>query len=414
MNKNIKENSVWLVLYIYWAGLLLWQNVRNVGNRGGLDTLVKAGLIFVLLFVFIIKAKTINLPKTVAISFYAILTIVTAIIGGSSSISEYIYYFFPIFLCFCVFALGDELTINKKQLFHFMNAVIVTVWYIVLYALVFCTDQFRNAFALTTAYGNELSSFLTSNYEYGLYLSFGMFFSIICLDIYKPRVNLKIFYTITLVVFSLNLILTYSRTCILAFLMIVVIYLLFARKGKSRTIILSLLVFAVGVYLCSNTVNRFVDDIVFKGNVNSGRSDLVNLGIDMFRSSSLFEQLFGMEYAKFTNFVFIHTSHSSLHNSYIQTLVTGGIKGLAFLFVVLVFAFLKPVRIIRTMKNEGKYKSLMVLFVAFVVGAMIYMLTTTGSLFSSSIDSYFLTVCAIIVPKYVCNSIIAGTFDSNE
>lgn len=42
------------------------------------------------------------------------------------------------------------------------------------------------------------------------------------------------------------------------------------------------------------------------------------------------------------------------------------------------------------------------------------MMTNTTFIFNSSIDSYFLTVFAVIVPKYARNSINVGTFEAEE
>lgn len=45
---------------------------------------------------------------------------------------------------------------------------------------------------------------------------------------------------------------------------------------------------------------------------------------------------------------------------------------------------------------------------------MMFMLTNTSILFYSPIDSFCLTAVTVIIPKYVRNSLAAGTFDENS
>ena len=411
MLNKIKGTSIWFGLYVYWAVLLIWQNIRSVGNRGGTDVLIKAALIVVLFVFFIMCSKIVNTQNMVLILILTLATLLPIMINGSLEMSKLIYYLYPLFLCFCVYGIGNTNTITKKQLTTFCNIVIATVWYIVLYAIIFCTDQFVGAFSLSTAYGNELSSFLPSNYEYGLYLTFGIMLSVVCMEINKPSAGIKLFYIVTIIVFIANLILTFSRTCIIAFLLIVAIYIIFSKKSKAKYIFVVFITLAILTYFLSGTVRTFVDEIVFKGNANSGRSELIELGMDLYLDANLFEQIFGMEYGKFSALVEYETSHSSLHNAYIQTLLTNGVKGVIFVLAILITSI---VTCVKTLMGHKEHGTLIVLLIGFVLSSMIFMLTTTGSLFASSIDSYFLTVCAIIVPKYVCNAIRQGKFDSTK
>jgi O-antigen ligase len=157
-------------------------------------------------------------------------------------------------------------------------------------------------------------------------------------------------------------------------------------------------------------IRTFVDEIVFKGNAKSSRDELFEVGLMLYGQSSFFEQIFGMEYDKFKNWVDVLTGHANLHNSYIQTLLTGGIKGFMFLISIIVSIIVLGIKTLKTKKNE---RTTTAICIGWVLSSLIFMLTTTGSLFASSIDSYFLTMCAIIVPKYVFNALASDTFNAD-
>lgn len=408
MTIRVKKVSIWVGLYAYWAVLLIWQNIRSVGNRSGADMIIKAMLIALILFSFLKCSRTIHVKNTILIFALTVATLPPLISDEAMGMSEIIYYLYPPLLCFCVYGIGHRISINKKEMIMFFNVIIATVWYVVIYALIFCTDQFMSAFSISSAYGNELSSFLISSHEYGMYLTFGIVFAVICLELNRPKGFIKLFYVSTIIVFAVNLILTFSRTSILAFAVILTTYMLFARKSKYKRFFIVSLILLLAVYLFSDTIRTFVDDIVFKGNSSSGRDELLNVGLKLYSESSLFEQIFGMPYSKYLSTVEVATAHASLHNAYIQSLVTNGAVGLLFILTILMTSLSTC---IRTFKKSREYKNLAVFFVGLVFGSMSFMLTNTGVLFGSLIDSYFLTVCAIIVPKYVCNAIQNGIFD---
>ncbi len=150
--------------------------------------------------------------------------------------------------------------------------------------------------------------------------------------------------------------------------------------------------------------------IVFKGNTDSGRKQLFHVGLGIYREAGLFEQIFGMNYSQYVAKVNSITLHSNVHNAYLQILLTMGLKGIVFLGIVLFGSIVLGIKTIKD-KTAKNYKNILAVMLALNTAPLICMLTTTGALFASSIDSYFLTLCAIIIPKYVCNAIRSGTFE---
>ena len=51
------------------------------------------------------------------------------------------------------------------------------------------------------------------------------------------------------------------------------------------------------------------------------------------------------------------------------------------------------------------------IFTAMLISASAMMFANTSIIFNSPIDSYFLTIVAIVVPKFARNSINSGEFD---
>ena len=408
MTLKLRKSKVWVILYLYWAILLLWQNIRSVGNHSTVDIIVKFALLFVFIVYYFLNSKYLN-RNVILCTLVLLVSVCVPLSSTALGMRTLLYYFYPIILYFLVFAADTNFKISTDDLLTFCNVVILTVWYIVLYALIFCQDQFQNAFSISIAYGNELSSFLVSNYEYGLYLVFGIFFCVICCELrpHLPKWQLG-YYLVTIAVFFVNLILTFSRTSIIAFAAILLIYLLFYKKAKLRKWFLAGIVVFVLLLCFSDTFRSFFLNIVFKGNANAGRSNLVRIGIQMYKDGNIFQKIFGMPYDTFSSMVEDLTEHGSLHNAYIQVLLTNGLVGLLFIVAIIIHELYDNIRCLKKFRQNHE---LLKLFVGFIIGSGVFMLTTTGIIFESSIDAYFLTMCAIIIPKYVRNAIQSGEGD---
>ena len=403
-NQNSLEKS-YIVLYVYWFALLLWQNIRSVGNRGGVDTLIKAGLIMLLVFYFCFNVQRLKIDALVASVLLAASAVVTLVSSSGITFSLLLYYLYPVFLYFIIYAVGWNAQINKKQLVSFLNWVVIMVAYIVVYALVFCRDQFSAAFSISTAYGNELSSFLFSNHEYGMYLAYGIMAIFLCMELSESiPIWRKVLYLIGIVTFAVNLVLTFSRTSIIAFGAMLTIYMVYyANKSTRRVLALTIIAGSIVIVFVPQ-LRDFITNIVFKDGANSGRDELAQTGLFLYKESTLFQKILGN--ADFSATVAQITIHSNLHNGYIQTLLSNGVKGMIFLVSV----------VVTELRNNNSLKkldeqNLCKMFNGFLIASGVYMLTTTITLFYSSIDSYFLTMFAIIIPKYVRNAINAGTFE---
>ena len=405
MKKTAEKSNVHIIFLIYWGVLVAWQNLSAVTNRSGLDLLIKVGLLGMLtVYVLTHNRFALRKPLIIWICLCGCL-IVTFVSKETWSLGVLVSYAFPILFVFLTLVIGGEFTINKEQLITFLNVVIAVVFYMAVYAIAFCTDQFASAFSITSAYGNELSSFLISSHEYGLYLVGGITSCLICLY-YKQTDSLKakMPYIISLTLFVPNLILTFSRTSLVGMACVLIVFILLSKSGKlKRTMILFVVAFALCMMLIP-ALRIFFFAIVFKGNATSGRDILFSMALDYYDEGSIVEKLWGQGITASRLFFERETSHGSVHNAYLQILLYFGVIVLVFIIAFLLAQFYADLKLIKANRFWGA--------MSFGVHLMCValMMTNTVYLFNSSIDSYFLTVFAIIVPKYVRNSIYAGNF----
>ena len=149
--------------------------------------------------------------------------------------------------------------------------------------------------------------------------------------------------------------------------------------------------------------------IVFKNNNDAGREVLIDAGMTMFWRGTLLNKLFGYDRQTAVQYLADTFRHGSFHNSYVQTLVCNGLVGLSFLIGCLIY---EACNIYRTVKAAQQWKWLIKLFYGFLGAMLVTMMFQTNDLFASSIDSYFLTFFAFVLPIYVNNAVRQGVFDT--
>lgn len=396
--------NVSFMFFFYWFVLVVWQNISGAETRGTVDTILKIGLLSLLVVFFLFNFKTVSLKIVLVMSVASLLSI-TLINESGISLAIIVSYVFPILYLTLTYGIGDDFEINKTQLIGFLNCVIILVLYMAGYSYIFCWDKFQNAFSITSAYGNELSAFFSSSHEYGMYLTYAITGCMICLNLKKSEgFGSKIPYILAIIVFLPNLILTYSRTSIAGALLVFVIFAFFNKGSSLKKWILFFVVVGILLVVFVPKIQTFVLDIVFKSNNAADRDKLYNIAFDYFESGSISEKIFGRGVIESNAFIEKETLHSSVHNAYLQILIYYGISGLVLLVMFL------GVQMIECLKLLKKDSFMGAMHMAILVSAMAMMFTNTSMIFNSPIDSYFLTVFAITIPKYVRNSINAEKF----
>lgn len=395
--------NVSFMFVVYWGILVLWQNVSNVELRGTADLFIKIGLLAYFVIFYLVKAKTLN-TKALAVIALGSSLLITAGSEGQLSLSSLVAYLYPILILLMVYGVGDKLQINRSQLVAFCNCVICITLYAAVYALIFYWDQFSGALEVQYAYGNELSSFFVSNHEYGTYLVAAIISCIVCLrlcpDLRPIGRNL---YIATIIICALNLILTFSRTSLLGIGVFLLIYCALGGP-KNRKWLIFLVVLFVLLLNAFPVLSDFVYKIVLKENRAAGRDELFAYGIQYFENGTVFEKIFGYGISAPRLSFEQYLDHGSVHNAYLQTLLYFGLIGCFAMISFILSQVVASVRFLKTDRFAGAFS------LSLVLSAAAMMFTNTAIIFTSAIDSFFLTAFFVLVPKYVRNSVCNGTF----
>lgn len=394
---SVRKNHIHIAMFLYWLVLVIWQNLSGEEARSTIDTAIKVVLIFSL-FAYCMQFK--NKINSTSIYIYCVLVaslLVTFVFESERNSLALVTYMYAILMVFIMLLKGGNFKVSVEQYLIFLKCVIFVVLYISIYALINCREQYQTAFSITDAYGNELSSFLTSSHEFGMYLVAGIISAIICLHNFNFSPIKKLLYFACIGLFFVNLILTYSRTSIVAFAVFVAFYLFSSKNDKIKYVLVVVIVALFLVYICVPKLQTFFVQTVFKGGNNKSRNFLFEVGVDYFKNSPFIRKMFGNGINSVRDYFTLTANHGSVHNGYLQVLLYFGIVGLTFM---LSFVIMRIVNSYKFRKSDIYYGSI---FLSLALSGAMFMLTDTSCVFFSSIDSFFLTVFYFIIPMYLQN-----------
>lgn len=398
---NINKLGIAHVLFFYWFVLVVWQNLSRTTALSGSDFIIKIALLLMLTAFYFLRARKVS-KNIFAILAFALSFIISLWHSGDAlSGRTFITYVFPVLLAFLALGIGNDFEINRREFSFFLHGVIIVSLYMAIYSFIFYPQHFKGILSLTSAYGNELSSFLYSSHEYGMYLSYAIISCLLCLEEKRQQpIKKQIPYFLAIGILGINLLLTFSRTAIFSFIIIICIYCFFYSNTIMRKwIFFSMIAFAL-LMILSAECRDFVKLVLFKGMDGfGGREELYRFAIELFNEGSPWEKLFGYGYQVRNTFERFSV-HGSVHNAYLQVLMYFGLAGLLFLCALL-FSHFKMC--IKLYKVSHLYS---VMFIGLLISAMATMFTNTTIIFTSPIDCFFLTVFTILVPKYVRNAMM--------
>lgn len=402
--KQNNKNYLHIAIFLYWAILVVWQNISEYALMSTMDTAIKIGLIVFLIisyFAFAKKNQAVNPMNLALFTVFMLTQLITLFFEQNFGFRTIVSYVFPLLFLFLSFVYGSNYKIGQKEYVIFLNCVIAVVAYSAIYAVIFKNEYFTQAFSISSAYGNELSSFFVSNHEYGMYLLAGIIACIVCLEYKKDKpFKSKALYLLCIVLFIINLILTFSRTSILAMVGFLAIYILFRGKSKIKAWSIVSVVAIILAYAFFEPFREFVLKIVLKENNSAGRDVLYELAVDFYKESDFVHQLFGSGIQAARSFFDVETSHGSVHNGYLQVLVYYGAVGLIFMIGFIISRLNASIKLIKKNKLVG------IILLSLTVSCALLMFTNTTILFNSPIDSFFLTAFFIVIPKYLENAVM--------
>lgn len=395
--------TIVITVYLYWLVLLLWQ---NFGNYQSSATIVgKVVLLVLLIIVFLMNNVKIFATHFFVWSLFAIFMMFNfLLIDIKITGASLVYYVFPVVFSFLTLVCQNKAAICKKDYLIFLKLFIATVVCMAMYSVFFQTSYFVNLFGLKEAYGNELTSFLISSHEYGMYLVFAITAILICYQ-NTHRLLHKIIYLAMLGLFVLNLLATFSRTSMLACAVIIIVFTFVSSNNKiKKWMILTMIVFGVACILLP-PIRTFVYNVLLKGSDDAGRFDMWNVAIEQIKDAPIVTKLFGQGYLRTETYFQSNFQHNTVHNMFLQNFLIGGLIGTIFEICVIIGAIKNAIACLGYNRNQA------VVFIALAFSVIAFMTTNTASIMQSPVDSYMLTVFAIIIPKYVCNSICRNEYE---
>lgn len=399
INNNFRKNNIHIVFLIYWTILVLYESINSKVSRSGIDVVVKVALIGMLTIYCILKADRVS-KKIILWLIFTLSLIISFLLDNHFYIDNIISYVYPILFIFLTLILGETNKINQKQFMFFLHWIIIFVTCMAIYALIFESKKIISAFSITTAYGNQLTSFIPSSHECALYFVAGITSSLICIHYSKNKLR----YIFAIILFTPLLILTYARTFILGMICIILVYIFCVVNKKTRVYFILSCVIALLLILFIPVLRNFIFDTVFKGNNSAGRDTLYSTAIEYFKNGNILETIWGHGFFTSRNDLTIITGHPKAHNAYLQVLIDYGVVGELFLIIFIIFQIYNCVKIIK----KNRYLGFM--FFAILMMSVVSMLFDTTYIFDSQCSSFFLTFYSIVIPKYVINSIKANEF----
>ena len=394
--KAKKPKNIILVMFIYWVSVIIWQTVRPVGNRSLIDTAVKIALFVPVLLYGFHNSKGLNGKAPIGCLLIFLVTQALTLLFDSGNItsSHLITVVFMIMqiVIFIVFLNGE--TCKAKMIEKFCYSLIIVALVMCVYNVIFNFKSFSHTFSgASGSYGHECASFLYSNHEFGLYLSV----AILCAlwSLFKKKLKAWQFILLILL-FSVNLLSTYSRTAILGLVVAVFILTFFYSKKAFLWLLI-----ITGIFLIIVNSSGFLHDLIFnkvlKGTFNNDsildeeRASMYRNELEAFRNGTIIQKLFGQGYAGGTQY--------GGHDAYLIILLTGGISMLALFILAVGFGIYNSILVIR------KDNLLGALLFGFIVFSLLYMVAQTPILFYSTMDSFFITMITVLIPLYVSNGI---------
>ena len=386
-------NNLVKVLFLYWFALVLWQNLGTNNSESSFDPIIKIGILFVLSIYYLFHSNG-KMSNAVIIFPFLCCLALTFLSEKRLSMSILVYYSFVALIIIYVFGIGNKFKISIHNYKWFLNAVICVAVYTAVYALVFNTEQFTSAFTISTAYGNELSSFFSSSHEYAMYMSAGI---ISCLFILEDIKKGRLKYILALCILIPNLILTYSRTSIFSLAIFILFYILLGSNKKMKRRLSIIIALGIALFLLSDKLQSFFFNIVNKDGNLAGRDELTDVALKFFNNSSPLKQVFGNGITASRNYMQKMTTHPSVHNAYLQVLLYFGLSGIVWFVGYLISMVRTRIRLYKKNKIWGNR------FLCLGIWCIFMMVANTHLIFTSPIDCYFLTIFAIVIPKYVTN-----------
>ena len=315
-------------------------------------------------------------------------------LGINTNIYDYINIFFKGFYFFLFYCVFKNAYINENQLKKFMKGIVIIGVISCLYNFIFCYDEIFKIFKATSSYQVNIMSFFTNRNDFGGFLSLSVIATYYLYGNSKNKKE-KIKKYILLLIFIINIFITFSRGAIFT-VGLLIAYMLFEKyKNNPKIIIYVIIGLLTLIFISSNmkVVNFLEAFVVRSDNFDSNRFNLWDYGLKIIKENPIFGVGYytGLDIAISNNF-----PNTQFHNFFIDTTVATGLIGTIFLFFIVVSC------LIRCMK-KCEYKYYKKLYLISFITLLMKMLIESVSFFSIGYSDNVASIFFIALPLLFSN-----------
>ena len=294
LQRKRNETNFGLVLFIYWFALVLWQSISSSAILSTPDIIIKFVLIVFLTVCFLRAGLRDLSPGGLFVCFLLALSMAFSAVNDTlSGLRDVISYAFPVLAVFLFFTIGNKNRISMEQYDKYLKLIIGAALYMGLYAVLFRSSQITAALTASGAYGNQLTSFFVSNHEYGMYLVFA---ASAAMYLFFKNPQRKALYLLLIAFFLFNLVLTFSRTSLVAFACFLLMFILFSKSRKLILFTLIGILLVIVLWSVVPSLADFFNGVVFRTDVDAERFSIWEETTRIFNDAGFSEKLFGHGY----------------------------------------------------------------------------------------------------------------------
>ncbi|MFH7818869.1 O-antigen ligase family protein [Neobacillus thermocopriae] len=308
-------------------------------NRGLLLPLVAGSYLILILLMLIAFYKGIGKHQYFTIIYFLIQLMplfINSFKGIEINYQDYINIIAKSLNYFIFFGLILSIKIKKMQFKYFLRYFIYFSIIACIYNLISNFGDITNIGNITSGYEVTLKSFFVNKNQFGAFL----FVSIIAFYYFLSGKKIKMLDVLILLLFIINLILTMSRGAILAtIIFFIFFYLQHLKHIKLIAPIIIFLSITSLVILSSDRIITFIKNNIIRVDAGvTGRTEIWDMGMNIYVQNNFLNGVgyfTGLDLAKGQGFQF-----EEFHSLYIDTLVSGGIIELFFIFILLGYIFI--------------------------------------------------------------------------
>ena len=248
--------------------------------------------------------------------------------------------------------------IEEDSFFKFMKLILIMAMIACAYNLIVIVGTLPQMIGTDNTYNISLSSFFPNRNQFGLFLVIAILANMFIVDKDKDKK-----FKISMIILIVNLILTMSRTAMLAVILALIIKILmngktiqYIKNNKKRCIYILVIlgIIAVSIIIINKDILNIIDELFIRSetiSTGSGRTNIWANSIQIVTENNFLTGIGRFEAVELLS-IEIPKGFSQFHNVFIEMYAVGGIIGIgAYLFLVYkVFTKIKESNI------ENKYK----------------------------------------------------------